>query len=401
MFILLRLMKHVLFIASKPFFPWHSPCIRAGHDLLALSELGYAVDFLTLPIGTPPPMPGVRILRVPNPLFLRDLPDGASLRKLFFDLLLLVYGLALVWRRRYTVVHGLDDAGVVAWIVGRIGRSAVIFEKHTDTSHAAGHAWRRFLLRLYQRAERFVLRRADTAIGTGPELVPAMQAMGCGSRACRIPDIPSSLDTPPEAHVAACRARLTPHLDVHLVTYVGSFTHLQGIHLLFQAIPQVCAANTRVHFVVVGGTTAEIARQRHQLARQGLAQAVTFLHHVSPTELAAILAASDILAAPRIEGTVAPRKLLDYLCSGTAIVATNSPANRDLLTRDLAEFTAPTAAEFAQGILKLCHNPMRRHELGRRARERITTTHRFDQFRDSLRRCYQYVTANRDQTDLL
>jgi glycosyltransferase involved in cell wall biosynthesis len=390
-------MKHVLYIASKPFYPWRSPCIRTGHDLLALTELGYAVDFLTVPIGAHHPMPGVRILRVPNPLFLRDLPDGASLRKFLFDLLLLAYGMGLALRHRYTVVHGLDDAGVIAWAVGRIGRCAVIFEKHTDTSHAAGHAWRRFLLRLYQRAERFVLRRADAAIGSGPELVPAMQAMGCGSRACRIPDIPSSLDTPPASHVTECRTRLTPHLDDHLVTYVGSFAHLQSIDLLFQAIPQVCAANNRVHFVVVGGTTAEIARQRHQLARQGLSHAITFLHHVSPTELAAILAASDILVAPRLEGSVAPRKLLDYLCAGTAIVAVNTPANRDLLTRDLAEFTAPTAAAFAQGILKLCHNPMRRHELGRRGRERITTTHRFDQFRDSLRRCYQYVTANREE----
>jgi glycosyltransferase involved in cell wall biosynthesis len=388
-------MQHVLFIASKPFFPWRSPCIRAGHDLLALSELGYAVDFLTVPIGAHPAMPGVRIRRVPNLLLLRDLPDGASLRKMFCDLLLLAYGIALALRHRYTVVHGMDDAGVLAWIIGRIGRSAVVFEKHTDTSHAAGGAWRRFLFGCYRRAERFVLRRVDTAIGSGPELVPAMQTMGCGSRACRIHDIPSSLDTPPEAHVTACRARLTPHMDVHLVTYVGSFTHLRGVRLFFEAIPQVCAVNNRVHFVVVGGTPEEAARQRHRLARENLAGAVTFLHQVEPTELAAILAASDILAAPRVEGFLAPRKLLDYLCAGNAIVATDVPANRDLLSRDLAEFTEPTAEAFAQGILKLCRNPMRRHELGRRGRERILSTHRFDQFRDQLRRCYQYATATR------
>ena len=390
-------MKRVLFIASKPFFPWRSSCIRAGHDLLALTQLGYEVDFLTVPIGSHQPIPAVRLLRVPNVLFARNLPEGASLRKFVFDLLLLAYGGVLVLRNRYAVVHGLDDGGVVAWAVGRLGRSAVVFEKHADTSHAVGGAWRRFLARIYQRAERCALRRADTAIGAGPELVPAMQAMGCGSRACRIPDIPSSLDTPPDAHVAECRARLTRNVDDLLVTYVGSFASFQGLDVLFGAIPRVCTEDSRVHFVVVGGSAGELARQQRALGRKGLQHAVTFLGRVTPSELAAVLAASDILVAPRLEGAVAPMKVLDYLQSGTAIVATDRPANRDVLTPDVAELTLPTPDAFAAGILALCRNPARRYELGQRGRERIAQTHRFEPFRDSLRCCYDYVTACRKE----
>ena len=108
-----------------------------------------------------------------------------------------------------------------------------------------------------------------------------------------------------------------------------------------------------------------------------------------------MLAASDILVAPRLEGAVAPMKVLDYLQSGTAIVATDRPANRDVLTPDVAELTRPTPEAFAEGILALCRNSARRHELGRRGRELITTTRRFEQFRDSLRCCYDYVTAGR------
>ncbi len=388
-------MKRVLFIASKPFFPWRSPCIRASHDLLALAQLGYAVDFLTVPIGSHHPIPAVRILRVPNILFARNLPEGPSLRKFIFDLLLLIYSIVLVLRHRYIVVHGLDDAGVVAWAAGRLGRCAVVFEKHADTSHAVGGFWRRFLARLYRPFERFALRRADTAIGAGPELVPTLQAMGCGSRACRIPDIPSSIDPPPHQHVTECRTRLTRKLGDLLITYVGSFASFQGLDILFDAIPLVCAADDRAHFVVVGGTASEIARQQRRLARKGLEQAVTFLGRITPAELAAVLAASDILVAPRLEGTVAPMKVLDYLQSGTAIVATDRPANRDVLTPDVAELTRPTPEAFADGILNLCRNPVRRHALGLRGRELITTTHRFEQFRASLRCCYDYVTTSR------
>ena len=352
------------------------------------------MDFLTVPIGSHHPILGIHILRVPNLLFSRNLPEGPSWRKWVFDLLLLATGIGLVLRNRYAVVHGVDDAGVVAWIVGRVGRCAVVFEKHADTSREMGGFWRQFLTRLYRHIEGFVLRRVDAAIGAGPELVPAMQAMGRGSRACRIPDIPSNLTPPPHALVTEFRTRLARNIDDLLVTYVGSFAVFQGLELLFDAIPRVCASDNRVHFVVVGGSPREISRQKRHLARKDLQNSVTFLGRITPEDLAAVLTASNILAAPRLEGTVAPMKVLDYLQSGTAIVAIASPANRDVLTPHVAQLTAPTADAFADGILKLCRDPVRRHELALRGREMISSTHNFEQFREGLRCCYDYVTAS-------
>ena len=389
-------MDRVLFISSKPSFPWRGPCIRAGHDLLALAQLGYAVDFLTVPVGAPPSIPGVRTIRAPNLLLARNLPEGASLRKVVFDGLLLVMGIFLVLRERYAVVHGLDDAGILAWIIGRVGRASVVFEKHADTISSRRSAWHRLLGRVYERAERFVLRRSDIVIGAGPEILPVMQALGRGHRAFRIPDIPSALDEPPTPHVVECRSRLTRNLDDILVTYVGSFASFQGLDILYGAISLVCATDERVHFVVIGGTPGEVARQRRELARRKLAQSVTFLGRVTPAELAAVLAASDILVAPRLGGVHAPMKVLDYLQSGTAIVATNSAANRDILSSEVAVLTVPNPEDFAAGILALCRNPARRHELGRRGRERIARSHRFEQFQESLRIGYAYITSTRN-----
>jgi len=386
-------MDRVLFIASKPFFPWRGPCIRASHDLLALGQLGYAVDFLTVPIGAHQPIPGVCILKVPNIFLARSLPEGPSLRKFGFDLLLLIWGLALVWSNRYTVVHGLDDAGVVAWIVGRAGRAAVVFEKQADASRWHGVAWRRALGRMYARVENLIIGRVDAAISAGPQFAPAMS--GCGGRACRIPDIPASLDPPPEAHIAECRRRMCGHVDDILVTYVGSFATFQGLDLLYDAMAQVHRADERTHLIVVGGSAREIARQERALARQKLGGLVTFLGRVTPTDLAAVLTASDILAVPRLGGAYAPMKVLDYLQSGTAIVATDCTANRDILTSDVALLTLPAAGAFAAGILTLCRDPVRRHALGRSGRDLIASAYRFDQFQDDLRRCYTYVISTR------
>ena len=389
-------MSRVLFIASKPFFPWRSSCIRMGHDLLTLGQLGYEVDFLTVPVGEHQPIPGVRIVKVPNLFFARNLPEGPSLRKFGFNVLLLAVAVVMVLRNRYAVVHGLDDAGVPAWIAGRLGRAAVVFEKHDDPGNLHRHsAWKRMLGRCYDKVECFVLRRVDAAIGAGPDLVPAMQAMGRGSRACRIPDIPSALDTPPPEHVAECRRRLVQHEDDILVAYVGSFATFQGLDLLFAAIPRVRAAESRVRFVIVGGTTGEICRQQRVLARLGLVDAVAFLGRVTPVELASVLAASDILVAPRLSGEHAPMKVLDYLKSGTAIVATDCPANRAVLTSEVAVLAPAEPQAFADGILALSRDPAQRHEFGRRGREFIKNAHSFEVFQDSLRRCYDYLAATR------
>ncbi len=59
-------MPKVLFISPQPFFEWRGSPIRVGFNIQALSELGYRVDLLTLPIGIERDVPGVKIIRVPN-----------------------------------------------------------------------------------------------------------------------------------------------------------------------------------------------------------------------------------------------------------------------------------------------------------------------------------------------
>ena len=107
-------MPRILFIASQPFFEWRGSPIRLGFDLLALSQLGYTVDFLTLPLGAPREIPNVTIIRAPNLLLARRISIGPSLTKLAFDFILFWMGLWRVVRHRYAVVHGVEDCGLIA-----------------------------------------------------------------------------------------------------------------------------------------------------------------------------------------------------------------------------------------------------------------------------------------------
>ncbi len=85
----------------------------------------------------------------------------------------------------------------------------------------------------------------------------------------------------------------------------------------------------------------------------GIDESVCFPGRIGTEELAALLSISDVLISPRRAGTTAPIKVLDYLKSGTPIVAADTPANRAILSAENAVITRLIPAEFAAGILRL------------------------------------------------
>jgi glycosyltransferase involved in cell wall biosynthesis len=378
----------VLFLSPQPFFEWRGSPIRVGFDVQALAELGFEVDLLTMPVGQNRDIPGVRVLRVPNLLGVRALPIGPSPAKAVLDLALCVQALRLTGRRRYAVVHGVEEAGAIALAAARRCGARVVFEKHSDPgSHRQG-AIRNAVLAAYGRVERHTIRRADAVICTGAGL--ARQARATGTRAAVhcIPDIPSSLVCADSAQVQALRARFCAAPDEVLAMYVGSFAVYQGIDLMFDAIPHVAAARKGIRFVIFGGTAGEIETRRRRLAAQGCAGAVTFAGFIAPDELPHALAAADILLSPRLSGVNTPLKLLDYLKAGAAIAAVDSPANRLILDEGTAVLTAPDAAAFAAGIVRLAGDGALRRGLGAAGRRLQETDYSYAVFKRGLAACY-------------
>lgn len=382
----------ILFLASQPFFEKRGSPIRLGFDLLSLSQLGYDVEFITLPLGEKKNVKGVKIVRAPNIFFARKISIGPSPLKLAFDFIIFMMSLWRVVFHRYEAVHGVEDCGIIALICGRIGRARVVFERHSDpASYSGSGAIKRRLAQAYARVERFTMRHADAIIATGAGLADDAKRNGRAARVCLIPDIPSSLaEATPEDIATARKSHSRTDSDI-LIGYVGSFAAYQGIDLLFNSIPLVTAKEPRARFVIIGGSDREIADRRAALAESGNLDAVDFAGFIDPDQLPAHLASFDILLSPRISGMNTPLKLLDYLKAGVAIVATDCPANRLILDEKTAEMSKPEPKAFAAAILRLCANPSRRASLTEGAKNILAERHNFNYFKDCLRLCYEYI----------
>ncbi len=380
--------KRVLLISPQPFFQWRGSPIRVGFDALALAQAGFKVDLLTLPIGEKKDIPGVRVVRVSNPLSIKNVPIGPSPAKLLFDLLLLFKAIRMALRYRYDFVHCIEDAGMIGVIIRGLTGARLVFEKHSDPSSYRKGRLRNLLMRVYGGVEAFVARRADAVIGTGAGLAEQVRAMRPRGRVHHIFDIPSSLVESAPDRAAARRASLCRSPDEILVTYAGSFAVYQGIEILFAAIPAVTREHPSARFIIIGGSEAEIVERRMSLTMQGVDESVTFMGMIPPDELPDVLAASDILLSPRISGVNTPLKLLDYLKAGRAIVATDTAANRLILDETCAVMAKPDPDTFAQGISRLIAAPDLRQKLGAEGKRLIAERYNFREFKKLLEECY-------------
>ncbi len=381
----------ILLISTQPFFQWRGSPIRVKFNVTALARAGYQVDLLTLPIGDNIKIEGVTIHRVTNPFRFRQVLIGPSMKKAFFDLLLLIKGFQLCRRYSYTIIHGVEEAGMLATILANHSGAYSIYEKHSDPSSYRGGALKNIILRLYANYERIAARRADAVIGTGPGLVKQVQDMQIETPVYNIPDIPSSLCDPTPESIQSVREKYNMKPEEVWVTYVGSFATYQGLDLLFDVIPRVLNQRANVRFMIIGGTPKQIENEQSTLEQRGVGQEVVFAGKIPPDKLPSYLAASDCLLSMRSSGINTPLKILDYMKAGRAIVATDVPANRLLLDESRAMLSSPNVSDFTESIVTLVNNADLRKQIGEQARIQYEQNYTFEHLQARLATCYQQV----------
>lgn len=387
--------ERVLLISPQPFFQWRGSPIRVRFNVQALAESGLEVDLLTLPIGEELPIEGVNVIRVWNPFNWKQISIGPSLPKLFFDLLIFLKGLKLIFTHRYKVVHGIEETGMIAVLLARLNGTKAIFEKHSDPMSYNKGGLKTVILKTYAWVEKVTVGWANGVICTGPGLEEQVKGFRKKTPVFHIFDIPSSLVEPDPERVAPLKQELRQMDDEVLVCFVGSFATYQGVDLMFDAIPKVVEGCPEARFLIIGGTEEEIDERKAVLDSHNVAHAVTFLGKIPPDDLPHTLAAADVLLSPRSSGVNTPLKLLDYFKAGGAIVATDIASNRLILNESNSVLTWPTPEQFAHGITSLVKDPEQRQVLGQNGHQLYLDRYNFTEYKRLLSEAYSQVCIDR------
>jgi len=389
----------ILLIAPEPFFHAAGTPLNIRSICRALTEGGYEVHLLTLPLGADVAMPGLvyhRTARIPG---IMSVPVGFSLGKAAYNLILALHLFGLMVRLRPLAVHAFEEAAFYASPMARAFGAVAVMDIDSDISVQladSGSKLAGVLAPVAAVLRRFALRRSKFAITVADSLTTlvALESPRTVVREIR--------DVPPEETVRAADAHVVEDIRRELelgagptIVYTGNLDRRQGVEILVQAMAQVFRRIPDARLILVGGTDAEVARIRDLTESLGIGERVVLTGKRPTNLMPEYMALASVLASPRLEPLVTPLKIYAYMASGRPIVATDLPTHTQVLDESAAFLAAPTPEGFAAGIFDALSDPERATRRGLEARRLALTVHSYDSFKRQVLELYASVEKMR------
>lgn len=328
----------------------------------ALQQAGHDTTLIVPAISDTPPAwePLARHYGLSTPFTIQWLP--LKNRRLFT--------LQAVQRARALRPHLLYTWVIQSAVFGLLGRLPTLFEAHEMPSGRVGPWWYRLFTVLpfrkrvgaITRGMQSLLEEKFGRLVAGDFVIAPM-----GVELQRFPA--DAGDPQPFRRLTGLPHRPTVMCTGHL--YAG-----RGVELfvdLAQVMPQA-------HFVWVGGRQQDVSAWRGRAA--GVPN-LTFTGFIPNADLPLWQAAADVLVMPygkSIAGSsggdtaavASPMKMFEYMAAGRAILSSDLPVIREVLTEDMAVFAPPDDLPAWRAALEdLLAHPQKRYALGRAARAEV------------------------------
>ena len=383
----------MLVVSPQPFFEERGTPIAVRDVCLALVELGFRVDLLTLPIGERVSLPGVNIIRVENPFNLDSIPIGFSKHKLVFAALIWRKLCDLVRQNNYYRVHAVEEAVFLAQMTPGISKEMVVYDM---ASSLAQHFEPGPVNSVLTKLESATLGRIGYVIcsaGLGTRVQPQRPSgtAGAGYHEWWFPP-PPVVGHPTAAE--DLRNAMGISNDHKVILYAGSLAKYQGFDQVTSAIPEVLQRRKDAVFVIVGGSDEESSRIRSSLAHVDLGR--VRIYSKLPRDIVSDLyGMADILLSPRAETDNVPLKVFEYLAAGKPIVASDVVGHRAVLSEEIcAFFGGKNHTSLNEVLIRLLGDAGERQRLAKAASAYADEHIGWNQFLRGINRAYPIGASN-------
>ncbi len=348
----------------QPFFLPRGSSFRAYATVKAIAEAGIQVDLLSYPIGSDIAVhPNVTVIRWKSIPHFSSVKIGPSIKKLILDIPFFIRSIYQARKVQYDAIHGIEEAGVMAALIGRLLGIPYIYDMHSWMSQQLEHSGfirSKLLLSGVRRIEKFCMRGAKAIVTVGPSMTQILRSLAPEVPAYTLHDC--SIDFCPKTGQKDKAAIIDQYslAGKSVFLYTGNFESYQGIELLLRSFAEFLSQqgaqpSTPVDYVLllVGGCREQQAQMRsyEQLgARLGISSQVVFTGEQPVERMAAFMAAADVLVSPRTQGNNVPLKVYTYLATGKPIVATKIDSHTQVLHSDNAHLREAETVAFAEGL---------------------------------------------------
>ncbi len=250
----------------------------------------------------------------------------------------------------------------------------LFFETHELFARSYQEEHKRLNLRKHHKLaalaqrEEFVYRNARGLIALTPLLIDDIhQAYGVDTPAVVAPD---GVDL----EQAKAPVSVPPHATPWLL-YLGSLHPWKGVDTLIRAMAHLKQA-AELH--IVGGNEQRIAELRKLAEELNVTARVVFHGPVEPGKRFEYIHQADICLLPLTDTGLggrytSPLKLFEYMAAGKAVIVSDLPSMRQVLTPEQNALLVPTGEPeaFAQAIEQLLADKELRVRLGNAAKSRV------------------------------
>ena len=180
----------VLLLAPQPFYEDRGTPIAVALVLKVLSERGTRVDVVTYHEGRDVELEHVTLHRIPRLPFVRGIRPGFSWKKIVCDAFLMLTAMRMAARRRYDLVHAVEEAVFIALLLKWIFRIPYVYDMDSSLAQQLtdGVPLLRRASTVLAACERLALRHA-TAVVPVCEALAVVAERGHARKVVVLPDV--------------------------------------------------------------------------------------------------------------------------------------------------------------------------------------------------------------------
>ncbi len=383
----------VLVVSPQPFYIERGTPIAVNLLCKALTERGYEVDLLAYDIGEDREYPNFSIHRARTWPRINTVKPGFSFKKIYFDIFLLFKMFSLLRRKRYSVIHAVEESAFIAMLMGFLFRIPYIYDKDSNMATQMIHQHRRLkpFKRLLYWLESLPARGAAA-------VVPVCDALADEVRSYRQDNIYTLKDISmaPSAGGGPVADNISNTCAIggnNILMYIGNLEKYQGIELMLQGFALYAKSKDSVALVIIGGDNDDISNYREMSENLGIGQQTFFLGKRPLAQIDGFMRQADVLISPRTSGVNTPMKIYSYLDSGVAVLATDLATHNQVMSSDIACLVEANPEAFARGIEKLLCSSDYRRDLAQAARKIIDREHNYTSYCNVLYGMYDDLAA--------
>ncbi|MDO9542841.1 MAG: glycosyltransferase [Kiritimatiellia bacterium] len=383
---------NILLLAPHPFYQERGTPIAVDLLLRVLADRGDTVDVVTFHEGEDKIYSGVTIHRIPSLSWMRNVPPGFSWKKVIGDIFLTCKALRLVARKKFHVVHAVEESVFIAVVIRLFFRIPYVFDM--DSSLPMQLVEQTPVLSTVAPVLKFfealAARRALAVVAVCETLADI--ARSCGARQVFVLHDISLLS----AGYAPPATMKTEQLNVEkpCLMYIGNLAAYQGVDLMLNSFVRLTKVIPQAFLAIIGGNEKTIAQYKQQSVTLGIAPRVRFFGPRPLTNMAQLFAEADVLVSPRIKGINTPMKIYSYLQAGRPILATDLPTHTQVLDRSTALLAAPNPDKFSAAMVKLLQHPELGRQLAERAAGLAETKYSFRAYTETAGKIYDWIEAD-------